>query len=99
MSRLPVRTPEWTDHDVSDPGVTLLELVAYLAEDLLYRPRPDYFDGRRLQPGDLASEQCFLRGERRLLWIACGVSCAAVVLVVAARRRTKARSTEPDVTA
>jgi hypothetical protein len=21
--------PEWTDHDVSDPGVTLLQLVVY----------------------------------------------------------------------
>lgn len=31
------RCPEWTDHNVSDPGVTLIETVAYLTETLLYR--------------------------------------------------------------
>ena len=34
LARVPVDAPEWTDHDVSDPGVTLLELFAFLAEDL-----------------------------------------------------------------
>jgi hypothetical protein len=34
LARIPVHAPEWADHDVSDPGVTLLELFAYLAEDL-----------------------------------------------------------------
>jgi hypothetical protein len=34
LARIPVRAPEWADHDVSDPGVTLLELFAFLAEDL-----------------------------------------------------------------
>jgi hypothetical protein len=24
-----VTAPDWTDHDVSDPGVTLLEVLAY----------------------------------------------------------------------
>jgi hypothetical protein len=28
---------EWTDHNPSDPGITLLELFAYLTEILLYR--------------------------------------------------------------
>ncbi|MEW1687185.1 putative baseplate assembly protein [Streptomyces sp. NPDC091265] len=31
------RTPEWTDHNVSDPGVTLIETFAYLVDQLLYR--------------------------------------------------------------
>ena len=94
---MPVRTAEWTDHDVSDPGVTLLELVAFLREDLLSRPRWNYFDGRLLHPGDLASEQCYLRRKRRLLWTLCGINAAALLLWVAARRRAKARQTEPDV--
>jgi hypothetical protein len=34
LARIPVHAQEWTDHDVSDPGVTLLELFAFLAEDL-----------------------------------------------------------------
>ncbi len=29
--------PEWTDFNSSDPGVTLLQLFAFLAEGLLYR--------------------------------------------------------------
>jgi predicted phage baseplate assembly protein len=31
------RCPEWTDHNVSDPGVTLLEAFAFTADQLLYR--------------------------------------------------------------
>jgi predicted phage baseplate assembly protein len=31
------RCPEWTDHNVHDPGVTLLETFAWLADQLLYR--------------------------------------------------------------
>jgi hypothetical protein len=36
-SRIPLYCPEWTDHNVSDPGVTLIELFAYMAEQLIYR--------------------------------------------------------------
>ncbi|WP_273652795.1 putative baseplate assembly protein [Cellulomonas fimi] len=31
------RCPEWTDHNVSDPGVTLIETVAFMADELFYR--------------------------------------------------------------
>lgn len=31
------RCPEWTDHNVSDPGVTLIETVAYMVDQLVYR--------------------------------------------------------------
>ena len=43
LARIPVHAPEWADHDVSDPGVTLLELFTVLAEDLSYleERRPD----------------------------------------------------------
>lgn len=37
IRRIPVYTPEWTDHNESDPGIALLELFAYLGESLLYR--------------------------------------------------------------
>jgi len=29
--------PEWTDHNVSDPGVTLIETFAYMVDQLIYR--------------------------------------------------------------
>ncbi len=37
VRRIPVYTPEWTDHNASDPGITLLELFAFLGENLLFR--------------------------------------------------------------
>ncbi|MCO6457756.1 MAG: putative baseplate assembly protein [Pirellulaceae bacterium] len=37
VRRIPAYTPEWTDHNASDPGITLIELFAVLGENLLYR--------------------------------------------------------------
>jgi len=37
IARIPVHTPEWTSFNHSDPGVTLIEVFAFLAESLLYR--------------------------------------------------------------
>ncbi len=34
---IPAYAPEWTDHNPSDPGVTLIEMFAYLSEMLIYR--------------------------------------------------------------
>lgn len=34
---IPTYAPEWTDHNEVDPGITLIELFAYLSEMLLYR--------------------------------------------------------------
>src|SRR5215472_14137745 len=31
------RCPEWTDHNVSDPGVTLIEACAQMVDQLIYR--------------------------------------------------------------
>jgi hypothetical protein len=37
LARIPVHTPEWTNFNKSDPGVTLIEVFAFLTENLLYR--------------------------------------------------------------
>ncbi|HWA26483.1 MAG TPA: baseplate J/gp47 family protein [Lacunisphaera sp.] len=37
LARIPVHTPEWTNFNASDPGVTLVEMFAFLTENLLYR--------------------------------------------------------------
>ncbi len=37
LRRIPAYTPEWTDHNPSDPGIALLELFAFLGENLLFR--------------------------------------------------------------
>lgn len=56
---IPMYCPEWTDHNVSDPGITLVELFAWMTDLLLYRvnriPDKAYIKflemmGIRLQP-------------------------------------------------
>jgi len=37
LARIPVHNPEWTNFNSSDPGVTLLQLFAFMSESLLYR--------------------------------------------------------------
>ncbi len=36
-ARIPVHTPEWTNFNDSDPGMTLVQLFAFMADNLLYR--------------------------------------------------------------
>lgn len=35
--RIALRCPEWTEHNVSDPGVTLIELFSSMTESIIYR--------------------------------------------------------------
>jgi len=37
VARIPAHTPEWTNHNDSDPGITILQLFAFMTENLLYR--------------------------------------------------------------
>ncbi len=37
LHRIPVHNPEWTNFNASDPGVTIIEVFAFLTENLLYR--------------------------------------------------------------
>ena len=36
-SLIPAYAPDWTNHNTADPGITLIELLAYLSELLIYR--------------------------------------------------------------
>lgn len=36
-SVISIHTPAWSDHNASDPGITLVELLAWVSEQLLYR--------------------------------------------------------------
>ena len=42
---IPTKCPEWTNHNVSDPGVALIELFAWMTEMTLFRLNqvPDKF--------------------------------------------------------
>jgi predicted phage baseplate assembly protein len=35
--RINQRCPEWTEHNVSDPGITLIELFAWMTESIIFR--------------------------------------------------------------
>ncbi len=37
VARIPVHTPEWNNFNDSDPGMTLVQLFAFMTENLLYR--------------------------------------------------------------
>lgn len=59
LLRIPRYCPEWTDYNLSDPGITLVELFAWLTDQMLMRfnqvPRKNYVAflellGIRLQP-------------------------------------------------
>jgi predicted phage baseplate assembly protein len=67
LLRIPRYCPEWTDHNLSDPGITLVDLFAWLTDQMLMRfnqvPRKNYIAflellGLRLQPPTAA--QCQL---------------------------------------
>jgi predicted phage baseplate assembly protein len=37
VRRIPVHAPQWTDRSPTDPGIALIELFAFLGDNLLYR--------------------------------------------------------------
>jgi hypothetical protein len=58
---IPVYGPEWTDHNASDPGITLVELLAWMTEMDIYRLN-QVTDAERLRFLDLVGVK--LRGPR-----------------------------------
>jgi hypothetical protein len=73
LARIPVHNPEWTNFNKSDPGVTLVELFAFLTESLLYRANQIPERNRRkflkllgiqLQPASAASGLVALSNDR-----------------------------------
>jgi predicted phage baseplate assembly protein len=76
-SKIPLYCPEWTNHNLSDPGITLIELFAWMVDMLLYRvnqvPEKNYIKfmdllGVRLQPPKPAQAEVTFRlsGPQRL---------------------------------
>src|SRR5262245_66327157 len=37
LATVPRYAPGWTNHNASDPGITIIELLAYFADHFLYR--------------------------------------------------------------
>ena len=50
-SNLPTLAPEWTDYNASDPGITLVELLAWIADSQVYAIGRDRSDERGAMAG------------------------------------------------
>ena len=62
--------PDWTDYNISDPGITLIELFAWMTEMLTYRlnlvPEKNYIRfldllGLQLKPASCATTELTFR--------------------------------------
>ena len=55
LSLIPIYNKEWTNHNPTDPGITLLELFAWLCEMVIYRvnrvPDESYINFLKLLAG------------------------------------------------
>lgn len=78
LARASVHTPEWTNFNQSDPGVTLVQLFSFLTENLLYR-------------ANLVPERNYLKF-LQLLRIPLAPASAAQGLVAFANERGAART-------
>lgn len=69
-SKIPLYCPKWTDYNLSDPGITLIEMFAWIADILLYRlnrvPEKNYIKfmdliGIKLEPPNAATVKVTFR--------------------------------------
>ena len=65
---LPSRAPDWTDHNAHDPGITLMELLAWVAEAQLYSLGHMRRDERAAYAALLGVVPGGTHGARGLIW-------------------------------
>jgi predicted phage baseplate assembly protein len=75
LARIPAHTPEWTNFEgESDPGITFVELFAFIADNVTYRANrvPELnrlkflqLMGLRLQPANAAQGVVIVKSEGR----------------------------------
>jgi hypothetical protein len=75
IARIPAHTPEWTSFHEGDPGITMLELFAFVAESVIYRAnriparnRQKFLSllGVRMHPGSPARGLVEITAERSI---------------------------------
>jgi len=76
VRRIPAYTPEWTDNNDSDPGITLIQLFSWLAEMIIWRlnqvPQKNYYAFLQLvgidliQPAPAVAELTFTLSSKTL---------------------------------
>ena len=68
LSKLPSTAPAWTDYNAHDPGITLLELLAWVGEAQLYSLARSRRDERQAYAALMGVEPHGPRPARGLLW-------------------------------
>lgn len=67
-SRLPSCAPAWTDHNAHDPGITLIELLAWVAEAQIYSLSKTRRDERQAYSALMGVEPHGARPASGLIW-------------------------------
>src|SRR3954464_8313566 len=67
-ARIPSLAPDWTDHNAHDPGITLMELLAWVAEAQLYSLSRLRRDERHAYASLLGLSPAGTQGARGLIW-------------------------------
>lgn len=67
-SRLPAQAPDWTDYNLHDPGITLIELVAWLGEAQIYALSRLRRDERQAYAAFAGAAPAGPRAARGLVW-------------------------------
>src|SRR6476646_6345665 len=67
-ARLPSLAPDWTDHNAHDPGITLMELLAWTGEAQLYSLSRLRRDERAAYSALLGIAPTGTRGAGGLIW-------------------------------
>ncbi len=67
-ARLPSLAPDWTDHNAHDPGITLMELLAWVAEAQLYSLSTLRRDERMAYAALLGCTTAGTQGATGLIW-------------------------------
>ncbi|WP_342315381.1 putative baseplate assembly protein [Lysobacter sp. FW306-1B-D06B] len=67
-AQLPALAPQWTDHNAHDPGITLMELLAWVAEAQLYAVGHTRRDERAAYAALLALLPSGTQPARGLIW-------------------------------
>jgi hypothetical protein len=92
---IPTLAPGWTDHNAHDPGIMLMELLAWIAEAQMYSLSRQRSDERRAYANLLGVEPRGPLPARGLLWPADGGTGTSPISVVI-DAATPAKGDRPD---
>src|SRR5689334_20605749 len=95
-SIIPSVTPEWTDHNVHDPGIMMIELLAWIADAQIYSLSRTRRDERRAYAHLLGVDFAGPQPARGLIWPAAPVTAGHRL---PARSRVTATATHPQAPA